>query len=380
MKILLICPDDWNGLFQDDLFLETESPLTPWQAQYFFWRALKKLNHEVSVFRYTDGTRLSPIIRGTRKLGSRLPIVGRRIDTEAFNLERRSLNRDLRKLIEEFQPELLLVSGGNNTVLPETLSKLAQNPRMKTALLYMDSPIVSTSPEQRESARFYDAVFCNDKYHAAQWRELRAKHVVALPLSGCDTDYHSERRLGGEELLKFKSEICFVGSLLPTRLYENRIAMLESLCDLPLAIWTDHKNVLENHPKLARLYRGSALGPDMVKAISASKICLNNHGCTMQAGGNMRTFETASIGTLQIVDRCEREWFKDGEEIVCYSDFEDLRRKIIFYLQNEDERKRIALRGRTRAQTNHTYINRMDSILSVFRVSSAKAPTYIHVA
>jgi spore maturation protein CgeB len=85
----------------------------------------------------------------------------------------------------------------------------------------------------------------------------------------------------------------------------------------------------------------------------------------MQAGGNMRTFEVASIGTLQLIDRCDSEWFEDDEEIVSYSDLEDLRSKVIFYLKNNNAREQIGIRGRVRAQRDHTYMTRMESILRV---------------
>jgi len=56
------------------------------------------------------------------------------------------------------------------------------------------------------------------------------------------------------------------------------------------------------------------------------------------------------------------EWFRDGEHLVTYSDLDDLRQKVRYYLDHPDERQQIAAAGRQHALRHHTYEQRLDAI------------------
>ncbi|GAH07129.1 unnamed protein product, partial [marine sediment metagenome] len=72
-----------------------------------------------------------------------------------------------------------------------------------------------------------------------------------------------------------------------------------------------------------------------------AKIVLNDHHKTMKQFGfiNNRTFDLAALKVFQISD-----YVKGMEElkIVTYRNPEDLREKLDYFLQNENERERIA--------------------------------------
>jgi len=59
------------------------------------------------------------------------------------------------------------------------------------------------------------------------------------------------------------------------------------------------------------------------------------------------------------------ELFEPDEDIVLYYSYEDLLDKVDFYLKNETERKRIALNGYQKVITNHTYLQRVETILDI---------------
>jgi spore maturation protein CgeB len=52
-------------------------------------------------------------------------------------------------------------------------------------------------------------------------------------------------------------------------------------------------------------------------------------------------------------------------EIVTYTSPEDLVEKMEYYLIHEEERKQIALRGLYRTMRDHTYANRLSSMLAI---------------
>ena len=54
--------------------------------------------------------------------------------------------------------------------------------------------------------------------------------------------------------------------------------------------------------------------------------------------------------------------FEDGEEIVTYKDPEDCKKQVAYWLEEEDEREKIAEAG-YRAALNYSYANRIKELL-----------------
>jgi spore maturation protein CgeB len=80
----------------------------------------------------------------------------------------------------------------------------------------------------------------------------------------------------------------------------------------------------------------------------------------------MRVFEGAACGAMVITDSVANglgELFEIGREIVAYTDDADLLNKITYYLAHEAEQEQIACAGHQRAQTQHSYIQRTQTIL-----------------
>jgi hypothetical protein len=79
-----------------------------------------------------------------------------------------------------------------------------------------------------------------------------------------------------------------------------------------------------------------------VKLLNRSKIFVSVNGVHNQI--TMKYTEAMACGTLFLTDEPKHLDFwgiKDGEHLVCYNNFEDMRAKVDYYLQNEDERQRI---------------------------------------
>ena len=153
-------------------------------------------------------------------------------------------------------------------------------------------------------------------------------------------------------------EIAFVGTLLPAHLYSRRVETFAALTDFDLGIWSVH----EVPGALEACWRGSALGESMLRVLSAAQMTVNAHGNFMLYGGNMRLFEAAGVGVLQLTEDLPgvREWFTPGENIVTYRDKDDLREKVRYYLDHDTERETIARRAREHVYAHHTYEQRVD--------------------
>jgi spore maturation protein CgeB len=160
--------------------------------------------------------------------------------------------------------------------------------------------------------------------------------------------------------------LSFVGSFFDV--HQSRTALLEHLADtLPLQVWgLMGENGLEGSP-LKRSYKGTAWGRDMFMILAQSRITLNHHGNTPPYANNMRLFEATVMGTLLVTDWKQNlhEMFEPGKEVVAYRSAEECADLIKYYLEHEDERKRIAAAGQQRTLREHTYYHRMQELVAV---------------
>lgn len=104
---------------------------------------------------------------------------------------------------------------------------------------------------------------------------------------------------------------------------------------------------------------------DMARVFSQSLIVFNE---ALRNDLNMRVFEAMSTGSLLLTDMArnsgQEELFRDGEDYAIYRDNTvcDVAR---FYLDNEELREQIAVRGQRLVHNAHTYAHRVDDLLAV---------------
>jgi spore maturation protein CgeB len=105
---------------------------------------------------------------------------------------------------------------------------------------------------------------------------------------------------------------------------------------------------------------------DLIRIYNESKISLNisfaSEGDKIQIKG--RDFEATGCGGLLVTNDSKEiaEYFVPDEEIVTYRDADSASEKIKYYLENEDERKRIAQKGYERVIKEHTIQKRFSDI------------------
>ncbi|UCH81565.1 MAG: glycosyltransferase [Nitrospiraceae bacterium] len=182
-------------------------------------------------------------------------------------------------------------------------------------------------------------------------------------------DVHKPVDMFEDEKKYYGSDISFVGAG-----YYNRKHFFSGLIDHDLKIWG---NDWDMRSKLAGFIQRSGSRIDtreIVRIFNASNININLHSSTYHKGVNPfgdfinpRTFEIASCGGFQLVDRRSNlaELFNVDDEIVVFDDLDDIRNKIKHYLENPDEAERIAENGRKRVLRDHTYEKRMEEMLDV---------------
>lgn len=325
--------------------------------------ALKKLGYEFKVFDYrrtqylrsSTGEILKKFIKKFIPNPSKqLPFV--------TTLENEKMNQSLFNMVKEYRPDVLLVLMGEN-IFSETLEKIKQF-GIITVNWFHDSVLASIRKDFVENiSKYYDYFFIIDSEDVLNYVKISSRVVKSLPLA-CDLNIHRSVDLTAAEREKYGSDICFVGTV-----KFHRVDVLKALTEFDLAIWGYW---LEKLPELKKFYRSQhVFGEEAVKIYNASKIALDIHLSygTSEKRFNVtpRVFEVPACGAFLLVDDnpCLNDLYKVGEEIICYSDENDLKEKIKYYLSHPEERKAIARRAQERAYRDHTYEKRIKDILII---------------
>jgi len=183
----------------------------------------------------------------------------------------------------------------------------------------------------------FDIVFAAQKDYIPKLKEIK-EEVFWLPLA-CDTAVHKKYEI--PRLF----DIGFVGSM--DSKYTQRVSLLKKL--------SDKYDVLATNVKYT----------DMAKIYSQSRIGFNK---SLKGDLNMRVFEVMSCGTMLLTDRINNgmeELFKNKKHLVLYNDENEMLELVEYYLDNEEERERIAREGQREVHKKHTYEHRAKEMLRV---------------
>ena len=104
---------------------------------------------------------------------------------------------------------------------------------------------------------------------------------------------------------------------------------------------------------------------EMPKVFRMSKINLNFTIPNIKSGIPLRIWDVLGCGGF-LLTNYQAEipyYFKEGEDLVCFDSLEDLCEKVGYYLEHEEERKRIAWNGYRKVREKHSYIERIRTIL-----------------
>jgi hypothetical protein len=210
----------------------------------------------------------------------------------------------------------------------------------------------------------YDMLVTSFPHFVARFEALG---VEALFLRiGYDETIHEALRTNGVDPSAGSARehaVAFVGALNP-RTHARGTHVLEDLCrrDVPLEVWGYGAESLDPGSPLAERFRGPAFGLDMHAVLARSRIAINRHIDVAEGhANNMRLYEATGDGALLVTDEGEGlgALFRVGEEILTYSDADDLASTLLGLLDDEPRRQAIAAAGQERTMRDHTYAGRI---------------------
>ncbi len=264
------------------------------------------------------------------------------------------LTRRLEKAIDEHEPELVLVLGGDQ-LDEELVDRLRGRTRARWITWLPDD--LRTVTRAVALARPYDAIYAIGTDVAAELAERLGRTVDVLSLAADPSVYRPIRTKD-----QYRANVVFAGTPTP-----RRERLLGELVEFGLAIWGPgwRKTSLRDY------CRGEVPGTaQYVNAYAGASVAINIHhvaveGDPLEASCNLRLFELAAMGLPQVVD--ERgdlaRYFAAGREVAVFSDGRELREIVRDLLENPTTAERLGQGARARMLRDHTWMHRMRQLI-----------------
>lgn len=264
--------------------------------------------HMVYDFSYRTVARNSTIFK-TKKLGSK------------------KMNELLIKTIDNVQPHLLLL-GHSEIVFDTTLEVIkSKYPNMKIAMWWVDP---FTNSEHIDSRlKYLDTFFATtDPFYFKDLFENKTNFAYMPNI--CDKSFEYAKSF---EKKNYSYDLIYIG-----RMDNNRKDMIEKLLTL------DEKL---NFKLFGSSKKDLVFGSDYIESTSNSKMAINySRFNNISLYSSDRIVQLMANGILTFTPRVPN--FKilfSEDEVVYFDDFDDLEKKVNYYLQNDDERIKIAKKG-----------------------------------
>lgn len=321
---------------------------------YYCAQALKNIGQNVRIY---ESPLFFEAFSGIKKLN---------LDPERISyLEKsflRLVSQGIWQMAEEQSPHILLAMA--QAPIDKLLLQKLKQTSIRSVMWFVED--YRLFPYWRYYAPLYDAFAVIQKEpFLAELATIGQKHAFYLPLAALPS-FHKPLKLTDVEKAVYGSDLSFLGAG-----YPNRRKIFREFADMDFKIWGsdwDEEEALKNHIQR----NGERIGSEeSVKIFNAAKINLNLHSSVdpdqQVAQGdfvNPRTFELASAGAFQLVDRRSlmNELFTDSE-LAIFDSVKEMNDKAAYFLANPEEREKYAKLARERVLRDHTYEKRMDTLL-----------------
>ena len=307
-------------------------------------------------------------------------------------------NDNLKETLERIRPDIFITSSHNYHLKFLDLNLLEPYRKkgmiMFTWISFWNSPLEKSRINEAKSLKdekdkiemikngllgdiFFIQLEQEDK-RMEGFKEETGKDFVTIPLAADKTLIFNEYDK------KFEGDISYIGTNLPQKrkFFKEQLFPLGKKYELKLygQDWTSKDKLLGWIQKFGQYFNINFLKKvqspkldlnDERKIYSSSKICVNIHeDYQKEFGGdfNERTYKIPLCKGFEITDDVAsiRKYFEDGKEIVIAKDKEDWFKKIDYYMNHPEERKKIAEAGYKKVLKSHTYNNRAEQFIALY--------------
>jgi len=316
--------------------------------------ALEQLGHVVEVFEAPGFHGAFTALKGLRVSGERLEY----LENSFLQL----VSQAVLAKAEIYAPDLVLAMA-QAPLSRQALQRLRKD-GVPTAMWFVED--FQVFGYWRAFAPLYDifAVIQKEPF-LSELEKVGQPNALYLPMAA-DPGFHRPLELSPLEKRTLGSDLSFVGAG-----YPNRRLAFRQLMHRDFKIWGNDWGGETTLQRLMPRYEQRISSEECVKIFNAARINLNLHSSlapdALVGQGdfvNPRTFELASCGAFQLVDRrgLLPELF-GPDELATFETMQELEQAIDHYLLHGDERQAMAKRARQRVLDEHTYVHRMRSLL-----------------
>lgn len=280
----------------------------------------------------------------------------------------REYNKDVLRLVERFQPELILVFKGR-FVEAETLRELRRR-GVRSYCFYTDVSFRAHGPLIPRALPEYDWVFTTKSFGLSDMREQLGVTQASLMYFAFDPDLHRPIDLPPADRRRFDCDVSYIGTWSPKK--ERLLgALVSARPEVHLKIWGEQWWRAKTPTLLRAIMGHEVIGEDFVRAICGSAINLSILS-ERRAGASMgdqianRTFTVPASGGFVLHERTPEvlDLFSEGVDIVCFEGVDELVARIDEYLPDTGRRREMAERARTLVWANHSWDERVKAILA----------------
>lgn len=283
------------------------------------------------------------------------------------NYKKDFLNKLILKEANIFEPDLIFFKLFKNEIYLETLLKLKKC--FKTINWFGDDPWRFDS-FSKHYAKFFTFVITTDKYSMDSYKKVGQNNVIL-------SQHGSIEPIKLYKKINYKYDISFVGTKSAYReWFINKLHKKGLKCSCFGKGWQEG---VVTYKKMQDIFRTSKINLNINNSVSydlrvnlynprnlievIKSLTFNNRKVNSRI--KARNFEIPVYGGFQLTDYVIgiEDYFKIGQEILCYKDFEDALSLIEYFLNHEEERENLKNNSVIRARNSHTYTCRMREII-----------------
>lgn len=277
----------------------------------------------------------------------------------------------LKSLTKKLHPDAALTLVGFK--LPSPMLQWLKTEKVKTAVWFTEDPYYMDRTKILSSS--FDYVFTIDSAALEFYQSNGHKQAFQLPLA---TEPHVFKPKQVDQ--KYRSDICIVGFPYPERVQFIQFLLLNTPYKIKVVgKWTNPLFRFRSNPKL--MIHEGWFEPSMVANFyNGAKIVLNTHrpfnlkqnqnrlGIIGKSINN-RTFDAAACSSFQLIEFKEDlpSCFLENEEMVSFTNQQELVQQIHYYLKSEEERNQIAANARNRVLNEHTFEHRLEKMINLIK-------------
>jgi spore maturation protein CgeB len=280
----------------------------------------------------------------------------------------------IKKILKEKKPEILFTFKGIGKI---DFKKIEYE--FKNKILWYPDTDLFLNDKFNENLRdifdYHENIFVIMKSKINALKEILRKENIYYMVQGARFFEYKVREIPE----KFKCDIGFIGSL-NGEIYSKRREILSRVCEFfkdkyKIKLFGQKIKKGESfYEILNKFHSGEKVYFENFKKVClGSKIIIDigsNASCEEIGAISQKVFMITGCGGFLILHYIKgiENFFEIGKEIEVFRNIDELFKKIDYYMENKEEREKIAKRGMKKTLKEHTYKKRIEKIFEICRI------------